>query len=277
MDAVQNKPQSDWLDIFSYCLPTKKYHYFDSANQLQTRELNSIQTLVRWAFGWYADTHLATVAKKAFQLSVSGGLKQASPQVNETAFKLLQKHASIENINPHLHLPPYQLNSGGEANITVVYTINTSGKQPRISHFELIFSISGQISSVTIMKSQVDRKLYLRSESYLFESTPQHPSQDRLDKTVTDLALAVLTHSSIQEIRCRIRDLSHYKQSTSSQEVTRIQNQNTQKFGWSEVRNAPNGGGRLYVLTKAAIQDSQNHLFAKLPQISIDFATRFMS
>ncbi len=86
------------MNYFSNIIPKYSYHYFDMDNQFQTKQLNIFQCFVRKVFGCYAETHLSSVAKKGYAVTLNDQF-QAAPTKRQELLKLIAKAERVYGYN----------------------------------------------------------------------------------------------------------------------------------------------------------------------------------
>ena len=196
------------------------YTYFDAYNQIQVKQLNIFQCILRKAFGYYAETHLSNVAKKAYIVTLSGQFQQG-PAKRQALLKLIAKAYHVFNINhSDTKIAEFKLDADTEVSINARYALSKPKKPTddlKISSIDLtlIFSRCNRIvqrHTLSIFKNN-SQKLVVHLPN-LFQGRSDDSKEmieSRLKseyaKTITDFLAKTLNDSSTAH---EITDLRYY-------------------------------------------------------------------
>ncbi len=194
------------MNYFSNIIPKYSYHYFDMDNQFQTKQLNIFQCFVRKVFGCYAETHLSSVAKKGYAITLNDQF-QPDPTKRQELLKLIAKAVRVYGYNQSwAKLPSCNLPSGSELSVSVRYVItnseNISGNCKISSiDFKLIFSRNNLVQktfNIAIFKNKSQRievLLPLKGIWHDSENSIELNLNSEYAKTIIDLVAKVLNDS----------------------------------------------------------------------------------
>ncbi len=139
------------MAFFSCVLPNYKYNYFDKYNQFQEKQLNIFQYFLRKWFGYYAETHLSAVVKKAYSLTLSDQF-QGSAKKRQELLQLIEKSQRVYGVTQsYVELYNRPLSSGKTAKISVRYWIDTQ----KISSVDFKINLIGNNSNQEVYKVSI--------------------------------------------------------------------------------------------------------------------------
>lgn len=294
-------------------VPAYDYNYFDEYNQLQTRQLNIFQCAFRKLFGWYDETHLSNVVKKAYTVTLNDQFTQG-PAKRQELLKLILKSESVYAAQSYIKLPEYQLPSGTSRSISMRYEISIPERETdsfKISSvdFKIEPSRDGRIS----LEQPYHVGLYKNKSQRIVAQLPRDLFQGNTDDTkdsintrlngeeatiINNLFAKVLNDSSSAH---EMADIKYYATDYRwlpyfSRELNRpmpdalnkVQEKAMQELGWeylepfTESRPGWNGGitnlKRVYHFTKEAAEQNRHLTTAGFNQnLSMAFAIQSLA
>lgn len=185
------------------CYPSKEFFYFDDAGALQRKTLNAVECFFRWAFGWYAETHLSTIAQKAYAITLSKSVP--SPADAQGLLNIIEKATRVYgDAAPSLILSNYHLPSGHQADIHIRYNIQKDSADFYIRSVIFTVTTSTQTVEVVVNKDSQNKIIFHPEEGSfglsrlspqsIFESVKQSFESDVVP-VIQSLALLILADS----------------------------------------------------------------------------------
>jgi|GEM_PF-3606319 len=196
------------MNYLNRIIPKYNYNYFDAFNQLQTKQLNIFQCIIRRAFGFYAETHLSIVVKKAYIVTLNDQQHVASSKTQQALLKLIAKRTSKLYSQSHIQLNNRTLPSGEKVSVGIRYVIEepkSRSDKYKISSidFQLIFSRYHQVHHISIYKNKSKQIAVYLKQVVLFNGVifdTENSIKDYLNnqcvKTINDLLAKILNDSS---------------------------------------------------------------------------------
>jgi hypothetical protein len=278
------------MGLLDSILPKYNYTYFDAYNQIQVKQLNIFQCILRKAFGYYAETHLSNVVKKAYTVTLSGQFQQG-PEKRQALLKLIAKAYAVLSINQSdTKIAEFKLDADTKVSIGARYALSRPKKPTddlKISSIDLtlIFSRCNRTlarHTLSIFKNN-SQKLVVHLPN-LFQGRSDDSKEmieSRLKgeyaKTITDFLAKTLNDSSTAH---EITDLRYYstdhrwmyqslnrdpsKNAQDSETLNGIQDKALNQLGWGyftqftkEGYYGPQDMKRIYLLRKEAAAQNQ--------------------
>lgn len=293
------------MNLLNSVMPKYSYNYFDSYNQLQTKQLNIFQCFVRRAFGCYAETHLSNVAQIAYTVTLKDQF-QAAPRKQQELLKLIAKAKNVYGFRrSYINLPACNLSTGTKVNISLRYDIRkpedaTGNFKISSIDFNLIFSRNNHVQknlNISIFKNKSQRTVvYLPFGLFQGNSDDSEDSiKNRLNseyvKTISDLLAKILNDSStsceMDEVQYCADDYRYMyyglssKSQPSTDDLNSMQDKAMSQLGWEYLNQFKDPRGvvekRVYIHRKEAAAKNQN--LAALgfnQQLSTAFAASFL-
>jgi hypothetical protein len=116
------------MGLLDSIIPKYNYTYFDAYNQIQVKQLNIFQCIFRKAFGYYAETHLSNVVKKAYTVTLSGQFQQG-PAKQQELLKLIAKAYAVLSINQsYTKISEFNLDADRKVSINARYALSQPKK-----------------------------------------------------------------------------------------------------------------------------------------------------
>jgi hypothetical protein len=289
------------MNLLNKILPTYNYHCFDRFNQFQVVPLNIIDLFFRRVFGWYADTHLANVVKRAYGVTLTGDLPAATPQKKQELLKLIAKAQDLFGYSQsHMKLSDCPLSNGSQMGISVRYSINKPSNKDgsfKISSvdFELFFKKNNRNEaqrSVSFFKNRFQRFVaYLPRD--LFQGSCSSDTEESITrrlngehaKKINHLLAKILNDSSsVPEMRYYAADYqsipigstrgSIFETHLTPDTQNTFQNNALHQLGWEYLEHyAKSDVKQVYLLRKETVQKKQLLTAMGFNQnLSLDFA-----